>query len=301
MKLLCSALISAVLSVAATGAHAEVETLVAEGDSGFATLLSGVSYTRVANGFARNNLEMDLLLPGGQEPAPAIVFVLGNGWQSIDRRALIPQLSELARAGYAVATIDYRIIGEATFPEPERDVKAAIRFLRANASRFNIDAGRIGLFGNSAGGHLSLVTGLSHGVDTFANDEWADQDDAVSAIVAFYAPSYLIDMNDGATGRSSQHMGLDLSDPANAEAGRAGDPITYADAGDPPVLLIHGTEDQVVPIQQSERLHDELVGAGVDATLLRVEGVGHSFGKMSSTPEGMARVRAFFDKHLKGV
>ncbi|UYO00278.1 MAG: alpha/beta hydrolase [Devosia sp.] len=298
MNLLRSAMAAAILSLTVAGAHAEVETLIPEGNSGFATLLSGVSYTKVANGFARNNLEMDLLLPGSQEPTAAIVFVMGNGWQSIDRRVLIPQLSELARAGYAVATIDYRIIGEATFPEPEKDVKAAIRFLRENASRFNIDPDRIGLFGNSAGGHLSLVAGLSHGVATFANDEWADQDDSVKAIVAFYAPSFLGDMSDSPTGRTSAHMGMDLSDPANLEAGKAGDPITYADETDPPVLLIHGTEDVVVPIEQSDRLHDELAAAGVDVTLLRVEGIGHSFGKMSSTPEVMARVRGFFDAHL---
>jgi acetyl esterase/lipase len=100
---------------------------------------------------------MDIIKPVSDKPTPAIVFVSGNGWRSIDRAALIPQLAPIAKAGHLVATIDYRIIGEAIFPEPLKDVKTAIRFLRANAKIYNIDADHIGIWGNSAGGHLSAM------------------------------------------------------------------------------------------------------------------------------------------------
>tara|TARA_R110002072_G_scaffold150962_5_gene300040 strand:+ start:1980 stop:2888 length:909 start_codon:yes stop_codon:yes gene_type:complete len=283
-------------------AAAQAETIEIQGGDALnlVTVMHGVTYETIPGGFSRTSLEMDLLLPASREPVPVIVFAMGNGWRSIDRGVLLAQLAPIAQAGFAIASIDYRIIGEATFPEPQRDVNAAVRFLRANADRFNIDPERVGLFGSSAGAHLVLNVGLAGGEELFENDAWADQSSAVDAIAVFYPPVYMTQQNPDPAYLANLHLGAVGADPANAELAAQATPATYIDANDPPVMLIHGTEDPVVPIDQSEQLHDALEAAGVDVTFLRVNGIGHSFGRMSSTPGVYERLIAFYDEHLRG-
>ena len=291
----------AALTTLAVPALAEVTEITPEVKSTFVALQADQTYAHVKGGFARNTLSMDVLVTGGEGPFPAIVFVTGNGWRSIDRKILIPQLAALAKTGYVVATIDYRILGEATFPGPEQDVKTAIRYLRANAGLYNVDPEHIGLWGNSAGGHLVSMTGTTGGLAEFDSEEWGDQPSDVQAVVAWYAPLYLGTWGEGPYDAASLHMGFNLFDEANAADAEKGNPATYLDANDPPFLLVHGTDDKLVPFEQSVRFHDDLTAAGVEATLIQVNGVGHSFGSMSSIPEVMSAVQAFFDKHLKGM
>jgi acetyl esterase/lipase len=298
MKLLVYSALAAALSVA-TPATAEIVEIPADSPSNFVAHMADVTYTTVKGGFARNVLNMDLLIPATEQPVPAIVFVTGNGWQSIDRKVLLPQLSALAKSGYVIASIDYRIIGEAKFPEPEKDVKTAIRFLRANAARFNIDPEKIGLFGNSAGGHLSSFAGTTGGVAEFEGEDWKDQSSAAQAVVAWYAPLYFETLGNKPTDSANLHAGFDLKDPKNAEDVKKLNPATYLDAKDPPFLLVHGTEDKLVAFEHSQRFYDDLKAAGVEATLVKVNGAGHSFGLVSSQPEVNERIQAFFDKHLK--
>jgi acetyl esterase/lipase len=150
-----------------TAASAEVITIQTVRENTLATLQPDVTYTDIANGFARSHLKMDLLRPVSATPTPAIVFVSGNGWRSVDKAALIPQLAPFAKAGNLVAAIEYRIIGEAIFPEPLKDVKTAIRFLRANAARYNINPDRIGIWGNSAGGQLAAMAAVTGDMPEF--------------------------------------------------------------------------------------------------------------------------------------
>ena len=118
----------------AAAVSAEVVTIQNVRENTLATLQPEVTFTDIPNGFVRSHLKMDLIRPASSAPTPAIVFVSGNGWRSVDRAALIPQLAPLAKAGYLIAAIEYRIIGEATFPEPLKDVKTAIRSLRPTPS-----------------------------------------------------------------------------------------------------------------------------------------------------------------------
>lgn len=281
-------------------AQADVVTLKMTAPNTLATLQTGVTYTDIPNGFARPYLMMDLIKPASATPVPAIVFVSGNGWRSIDRAALVPQLAPFAKAGYLVATIDYRIIGEATFPEPLRDVKTAIRFLRANAKMLNLDPERIGIWGNSAGGQLSAMVATTAENKTFDNDKWPGHSSAVQAAVLWYPPTDLSRLPSDGRYVESAHLGVDVKDPANADKVKAASPLAYVSAKSAPMLIVHGTADPVVPMAHSEWLHEAMVKAGAPATLLKVEGAGHSFGQVSSQPEVMARVLAFFDKHLKG-
>lgn len=294
-------LIGAGAACAAGSVSAQTVTVPVARQGTLATLQPGVTYAEIANGFARSHLMMDLIRPAGTMPVPAIVFVSGNGWRSIDRAALIPQLAPFARAGYLVATIDYRIIGEAAFPEPLKDVKAAIRFLRANAARYRIVAERIGIWGNSAGGQLAAMAGTTGTNPEFEDDRWAGQSSAVQAVAAWYGAFDLSELGEpnAPFNAGSAHMGFDVRDPANAERTRRANPQTYLSPSAPPFILVHGTEDRVVPIHQSERMVEALRAANVEARFVRVQGAGHSFGQVSSTPEVMVAMQDFFDAHLK--
>jgi acetyl esterase/lipase len=288
----------------ATAASAEVVTVQSVRENTLATLQPDVTYTDIANGFARSHLKMDLLRPVSTTPTPAIVFVSGNGWRSVDKAALIPQLAPFAKAGYLVAAIEYRIIGEATFPEPLKDVKTAIRFLRANATRYNINPDRIGIWGNSAGGQLAAMAAVTGDMPEFGNDKWPGHSSAVQAVATWYG-AFDLSTTTGQAPDSylyveNAHMGFNVRDPANADKVRKANPQTYISPTTPPFMLVHGTDDPQVPFRQSEMMHDSLKAANIEATLIRVQGAGHSFGQVSSNPEVMSAMQAFFDKQLKG-
>jgi acetyl esterase/lipase len=272
-----------------------------------AVLRPGVSFADIDNGSSRSHLMMDILQPdpGAQDrPTPVIVFVSGNGWRSIDRSRHIPSLAQFARAGYLVASIDYRISGEAVFPTALLDVKTAVRFLRANAKAYNLDPGRIGMWGNSAGGHLTAMAATTgdrpeFDADPQGNTRWGGFSSAIQAAVPWYAPSDLTDLPSDGRYVENVQLGFDAKDPANAGKARLASPLTYISANTPPILQVHGTADAMVPLWHGERLHHALLAAGRTSTLLRVEGAPHKFAEVISVPQVVGTMMAFFDKHLK--
>jgi acetyl esterase/lipase len=294
-------------SILATAAQAEVRTVPVATVNTLATLQTGVTFTDIPNGFARPHLMMDIIKPASKQPTPAIVFVSGNGFQSVDRAALVPQLSVIAKAGYLIAAIDYRIIGETHYPEPLKDVKTAVRFLKANAKIYNIDPEHIAVWGNSAGGYLSAMAATTGDMKEFDTDRWSGQSSAVQAAVIFYAPVNFANsirndaykLSDG-TWSGDAFLGFDAKNPANADKVRKASPLAYISERTPPFLIVHGTKDSVVPISESESLHGALEAAKRPVTLVRLEGAGHSFGQVTSTPDVMAEVVRFLDTHLKG-
>lgn len=149
------------------------------------------------------------------------------------------------------------------------------------------------------GGHLALMAGLSDD-ETFADDRWGDVSSAVQAIAAIYPASYPGELGaDDPYGNVSLHFGFNIADPANAEALAQGSPATHISAGDPPVYLVHGTADPVVPVEHSRRFHDELEAAGIEADLLVVEGLEHSIEDTMKTSQVRAGLIGFFDAHLR--
>lgn len=285
---------------AALPAQAEIIDLTPTPDSTAPVeLFSDIQYSHLDNGFGRNELYLDLLKPASAEPTPVIVFVMGSGWRGIERERLIPQLVPLAEAGFAVATIDYRGIGEASFPEPQKDVKAAVRFLRTNADQYNIDPDAIGLFGNSAGGHLVTIAGLTGDDEMFVDTRWSGVSSNVQAVATFYPALYFESGGETPYDLASMHLAAWVSDEANAEFIASATPETYISDATPPVLLIHGTADPIVPVAQSERFYEALDAASVDTTFLRVDGIGHSFEDMTRIPEVNETVIAFFERTLK--
>ena len=270
---------------------------------------------------------LDLYLPSGApRPMPVIVWLHAGGWRSGNRKQA-PDLSRhFAMRGFAMASIEYRLSGEATFPAQLHDVKAAIRWLRTHAERCGIDGRRIGLWGASAGGHLATLAALTpdQEFDRSAEEPNAQPDvpTDVQAVVSAYAPIDFLRMDaqrdeaviavddpsafvlpPGArTGDARSYESLLIGAPIHdrPDLARAASPLSYVAAGAPPFLIVHGGSDRAVPVQQSELLHDALARCGIDVTLQLVAGRGHGFLDRSDVaPTGtLAVIETFFRRHL---
>ncbi|MEE8451685.1 MAG: alpha/beta hydrolase fold domain-containing protein [Thermoguttaceae bacterium] len=250
---------------------------------------------------------LDLYLPKNptsDEPLPVIAWIHGGAWRAGDRRSGQGRVAELVAGGnYAGVSIGYRLTGEAIWPAQIHDCKAAVRWIRANAKRYNLDPERIGVWGSSAGGHLVAMLGTSGRVKPLEGTlgKHTDQDSRVTCVVDYFGPSDLLAM-----GKYPSHMKHDAPDSPESrlvggpvqetrEMARSASPNTYASADDPPFLIAHGDKDFTVPYNQSVRLDEALHKAGVDPLFITVEGGGHGF----RAPEMTQRVHQFLDKHLR--
>ena len=254
------------------------------------------------------DLKLDIYYPKTADgPVPAVVYVHGGGWTAGEKStgAGEVEIPELVSRGYLVASINYRLAPEHKFPAQIEDVKCAIRFLRANASRYGIDPERIGAWGGSAGGHLVALLGTtdaSAGWD--GSGGYAGESSRVKAVVDLFGPTDLTAIVPGTSNASTLENVFGTSDP-RSEIAKLASPVTHVSADAPPFLIIHGDKDNVVPLRQSEILYDRLVAAGVPATLVVVKNGGHGFSAvagsvMSPTRSEITSIIAdFFDKHLK--
>lgn len=256
-----------------------------------------VSYA-IAVGFRR--LAMDIWLPRtAAGPVPVVVWIHGGAFQLGDRRELPPTFAPesvfrlLNEAGIACATVDYRHALEAPFPAQLHDLKAAVRYLREHADTLGIDAGRIGAWGESAGGHLAALLGLTgHRDDLEGGLGVQGHSSAVSAVVDFYGVSSLPDMpamnippgmmNGPLSAAVPDGMTLEpgpmlVGGTADAALLAAASPLGYVTAEAPPFLLIHGDSDGLVPLSQSELLAATLADANVRHELITIRGGDHCF------------------------
>lgn len=233
---------------------------------------------------------------------PLVVWVHGGGWQNGTKNAC-PALW-LVPHGYVVASINYRLSSHATYPAQIEDCKAAIRWLRANAAKHGLDAERIGVWGASAGGHLVALLGVTGDVKDFDKGEHLGASSAVQAVCDFFGPTDFLQMSkfpstiphDSPTSPESKLIGGAIQE--HKEKVARANPLTFVSRGDAPFLILHGDKDPLVPIHQSELLETALKQAGVEVSLVRLEGAGHG-GQPFNQPEQQQRVAAFFDKHLK--
>jgi acetyl esterase/lipase len=249
---------------------------------------------------------LNLLLPKtptANRPLPVIVYIHGGAWLGGDRAGGHGRLAGYVASGqYAGVSVGYRLTKEAIWPAQIHDCKAAIRWVRANAKKYHLDPDKIGVIGDSAGGHLVALLGTSGGV----NDLGAQKDvsSRVQCVVDLFGPSDLPAMqdypsslnHDAASSPEGRLVGGRVRD--KKDVARAASPITYVSPDDPPFLIIHGNKDMVVPYNQSERLSAALKKAKVECSFITVDGGGHGGFR---NPEVQKRQQQFFDKHLRGV
>ena len=239
--------------------------------------------------------------PIPKKPMPAVVYLHGGGWM-MERSRYSPN-HHLAKRGYFTVNVDYRLTDEAIFPAQIQDVKAAVRWLRANAKTYNIDPDRIGVWGHSAGGHLAALLGTSGGVDALEGDGGsAGFSSRVQAVVNLAGVIDLLKQpwaQDNAGTAAGRLVGGAVQDKLDLV--KQTNPITYITKDDPPVLTIHGENDTAVPLIQSESLHEALRKAGVESQLVIVPGYGHDVAAPGGVPKEVeGHVLTFFDKYLKG-
>jgi acetyl esterase/lipase len=232
-------------------------------------------------------------VPRSLSPPPLVIFIHGGGWQlghpmvtnPIYRR--LDPIGKLLRAGFAVARISYRFSGEGPFPRPLHDCKAAVRFLRNRAALFGVDPKRFAAMGDSAGGHLAALVGLTADREDLEGEVGdTTGSSAVQAVIDWFGPAELLTMSrqalpdamrgmDQADSPESRLIGGPLQE--RRQAAIAASPITYVSKSAPPFNIQHGSHDRLVPVGQSRALHRALLDAGAASTLKIIEGADHCF------------------------
>jgi acetyl esterase/lipase len=250
------------------------------------------------------DLYMDVYYPEAMDGEwPAVVYVHGGAWMGGDKTsgAGYRELPELVSRGYLAISVNYRLAPDYAFPAMIEDVKCAIRHLRAHAGEYNIDPQRIGAWGSSAGGHLVSLLGVTDREQGFdQTGQYLDQSSRVMAVADLFGPADLTLATDAPRIRQAVFGTADPSAVILATAS----PVTYVTADDPPFLILHGDQDDVVPPEHSERLYARLTEAGVPVVFVLVENAGHGFARVDgainpSRDQITGMIADFFDQHLK--
>jgi acetyl esterase/lipase len=246
------------------------------------------------------HLQIDMARPDGDGPYPTVICIHGGGFRAGNRQGYDGLIKKLAKHGYVAITVEYRLAPKYQFPAAVYDVKAAVRWLRANAAKYHVDPERIGVMGGSAGGHLAQFLGVTAGLKRFEGDGGnPEQSSRVACVVNFYGPSDFT-KSYGKSVDAAEVLPLFLG--GNLEQARRrhieASPLYWVTPDAAPTLCVHGTKDQYVAFEQAEWIVDRLKAAGVEAELLPMVGSMHGFkGEVEEKAE--AAMIAFFDKHLK--
>ncbi len=291
----------------------EIQELHWEKDvNSYIQLIPNIEFSNVEGNSLKLNLlvyrdPMDALFNrvGNQEKYPLIIYLQGCGWgwSKQNTFAFVPQLSEFAKMGYVVASVEYRTSENAIFPAQIQDVKAAIRFLKANASLYNINPERVGVWGDSSGAHLALLAGLTEGNEELAGDrEYPNESSTIQAVVDWFGPTDLLTMSqypsifdhDSPHSPESKLVGGAIQE--NKDKARIASPMQYIHPEAPSTLIMHGDQDDVVPFEQSMEFYKALKQSGNDVILYKIKGAGHI---AFTQPHILDLVKKFFDQHLK--
>jgi acetyl esterase/lipase len=244
---------------------------------------------------------MDIVRPKDtSQKHPAVLCIHGGGFRAGSRKGYQALCIRLAKEGYVAATVDYRLAPKAPFPAAVYDVKAAVRYLRANAAKLGIDPDKIGTMGGSAGGHLTLFLGVTGNVPEFEGDgPNKDQSSKVQAVVSFYGPSDLT-KSYGRSVDAAEVLPLFLG--GNLEHAREmhlrASPLNWVTPDAAPTMAIQGTKDRYVNYEQSIWIIDRLLAVGVPAELETIPGADHGF-KGADEERAEVRMLEWFKRWLK--
>ena len=243
--------------------------------------------------------QLDIYLPAAEGPHPVIIFVHGGAFMMGKRTHMPIATMEQLNRGYAIASITYSLSGEAKWPTAMFQLKAAVRWLRAHANEYNLDADKFIAWGPSSGGTYVTILGTSGDVKELEDLSMGNSDysSRVQGVIAYYPSSDLKFMMFGGNSKpgnfAEQLLGCHpIECPEKADSANAS---TYATADDPPIYLMHGTSDSIVPHDQSSLMYDALLKAKVDATFISLPGYGHGdprFDNQINRPG----IEAFLDK-----
>jgi acetyl esterase/lipase len=227
--------------------------------------------------------------PDARTDRPAVLLIHGGGWFGGDRSQLRGYGVQLARFGFVCVCPEYRLSGEAIWPAQIHDVKAALRWLRANAASLGVDQDKIAVSGNSAGAHLALMLGATPNVSVFEGKGGHEGvPTTCAAVVAIYPPTLL------RVGEIGDAIAQLLGGKASREAEDAASPITYAHRHFPPTLLIHGNADAVVPVEASFSMYKTLADAGAQVELHIYDGAPHAFDSVAEFGRQLTDIMALF-------
>src|SRR6266550_154549 len=246
-------------------------------------------------------LTFDIFKPKTHTNGVAIIFMVSGGWVSnyVPPDQALPRYQELLDAGFTVIALRHGSSPKYLIPEIVADVRRGVRFIRYNAKRWGIDPNRLGVYGGSAGGHLSLMIGLaSDNGDPAAKEDFMKESDRVAAVVAYFPP---VDLRQLARGLNPPPSGtvLDRFPALNFEKEKAADfsPIVFVTSDDPPTLLIHGDKDQLVNISNSQIIFDALKKNNVKTDFITVPGADHGF-RGEDAKRAMAATVNWFEQTL---
>ena len=264
-----------------------------------------VTYSQPVSYFRKNiKLEMDILKPNREGKYPTVLFVPGGSFAHSYKENYLQQRLEIAKAGYVVASMEYRTIPDGVFPQSLEDVKAAIRFLKANADEYGIDKGKIALMGESAGGYLVAMAGVTSGIADYDKGDNLSENSDVQAVVDIYGVTdfgevdFEIEDIDECYKATFMSVKFWLNDVRNNV--ESTNPISYISQKTPPFLLMHGDADTLVLPNQTEMLHKALIEKGVDSKRYIVPGAGHS-DEYWFQPEVTELIIAFLNKKIKNI
>lgn len=246
-----------------------------------------------------DELKLNLAVPktaGG--PWPCVVIFHGGAWRHGDRSMHNDLAWNFAQRGFASATIGYRLVPKHVFPAQVQDVKCAVRFLRTNSAKYNIDPDRIGAVGFSAGAHLSMMLGAmdsGDGLDDSGGSPGVSS--KVQAVVAHFGPTdFTLTMPDSTRPLIEDFLGGPLD--RRRDVYLRASPVTYLDKGDAPLLVLHGTADNVCPPDHATRISEAMQKAGVPGRVELISGAGHGWDG-AHLRHAIGTTFSFFDRHLK--
>ncbi len=230
------------------------------------------------------DLKLQIIMPAFYSgKLPLVLFVQGSAWRKQELYANIPNLCNMAARGYVIASVEYRDTDTAKFPAQVEDAKAAIRFMRANADKYCVDPSRVAIWGDSSGGHIALMVGLSEG--KFLTDVHPEQSDHVSAVIDFYGitdiPSLGLhnDVLDHDSPDSPEALLIGGAIPENRRKAELASPSNWiSDNDSAPILMVHGDCDAIVHVSQSIQFYKALKKAGKRVVLCKVVGADHGLG-----------------------
>ena len=261
-------------------------------------------------------LKMDVFAPLDGKKHPAVILIPGGAWIAAPKSAWYQLAMKLAENGFTAVPIEYRVIGAADYTEIIGDAKAAVRFIRANADKFNIDGSKIAVMGASAGGYLAVMLGVTG--EKFNVVDNMDQSSAVQAVIDcfgltdmtraaddfsdekkkdYYSPSSFPSVFvNGVSGYKGRHGGSILDTP---ETARDSNPLNYIDEKTPPFLIFHGDADKTVSVSQSKILHEALTAHNIDSTLYIINGGEHD-AVYFHQPKVLKIILDFLNRTLNG-